>query len=239
MWNHNTYPGAACDVPSHLYEFSFEPNPRWSRRYAPQAEIQALPRGRRSAPRGAGSDSHEHRGDARALGRGAQQVAAGDERRRARGRHPDHRLRPALGPEDALDPRAGELRRADLPHGAVAPRRRARRKAGGRDRHRLQRDPDRARDPADRRAPRRLPALARLDHPEDGLHLLRAHPAAVRALPRPAAARPHGDLRVHGAGGARNDRSELAARAVPRGRPPSDRPGDRGRAAARRGDPDG
>ncbi len=41
VWNQNTYPGAACDVPSHLYEFSFEPNPRWSRRYAPQAEIQA------------------------------------------------------------------------------------------------------------------------------------------------------------------------------------------------------
>jgi cation diffusion facilitator CzcD-associated flavoprotein CzcO len=40
VWNHNTYPGAACDVPSHLYEFSFDPNPRWSRRYAPQAEIQ-------------------------------------------------------------------------------------------------------------------------------------------------------------------------------------------------------
>jgi cation diffusion facilitator CzcD-associated flavoprotein CzcO len=40
VWEHNTYPGAACDVPSHLYEFSFEPNPRWSRRYAPQAEIQ-------------------------------------------------------------------------------------------------------------------------------------------------------------------------------------------------------
>jgi cation diffusion facilitator CzcD-associated flavoprotein CzcO len=41
VWEHNTYPGAACDVPSHLYEFSFEPNPRWSRRYAPQTEIQA------------------------------------------------------------------------------------------------------------------------------------------------------------------------------------------------------
>ena len=40
VWNHNTYPGAACDVPSHLYEFSFEPNPQWSRRYAPQAEIR-------------------------------------------------------------------------------------------------------------------------------------------------------------------------------------------------------
>jgi cation diffusion facilitator CzcD-associated flavoprotein CzcO len=41
VWNYNTYPGAACDVPSHLYEFSFAPNPSWSRRYAPQAEIQA------------------------------------------------------------------------------------------------------------------------------------------------------------------------------------------------------
>ena len=41
VWHHNTYPGAACDVPSHLYELSFAPNPRWSRRFAPQAEIQA------------------------------------------------------------------------------------------------------------------------------------------------------------------------------------------------------
>jgi cation diffusion facilitator CzcD-associated flavoprotein CzcO len=41
VWHDNTYPGAACDIPSHLYEFSFAPNPRWSRRYAPQAEIQA------------------------------------------------------------------------------------------------------------------------------------------------------------------------------------------------------
>jgi cation diffusion facilitator CzcD-associated flavoprotein CzcO len=41
VWHHNTYPGAACDVPSHLYEFSFAPNPRWSRRFAPGEEIQA------------------------------------------------------------------------------------------------------------------------------------------------------------------------------------------------------
>jgi cation diffusion facilitator CzcD-associated flavoprotein CzcO len=41
VWNDNTYPGASCDIPSHLYEFSFAPNPRWSRRYAPQQEIQA------------------------------------------------------------------------------------------------------------------------------------------------------------------------------------------------------
>jgi cation diffusion facilitator CzcD-associated flavoprotein CzcO len=40
-WRANHYPGCACDVPSHLYSFSFEPNPRWSRAYAPQAEILA------------------------------------------------------------------------------------------------------------------------------------------------------------------------------------------------------
>ena len=41
VWHYNTYPGIACDVPSHLYEFSFAPNPEWSHRYAPGQEIQA------------------------------------------------------------------------------------------------------------------------------------------------------------------------------------------------------
>ena len=41
VWRENTYPGAACDIPSHLYSFSFEPNPQWTRRYSPQAEILA------------------------------------------------------------------------------------------------------------------------------------------------------------------------------------------------------
>src|SRR5258708_22246228 len=39
-WRDNSYPGCACDVPSHLYSFSFEPNPRWTRTFSPQAEIQ-------------------------------------------------------------------------------------------------------------------------------------------------------------------------------------------------------
>ena len=38
-WRQNTYPGAACDVPSHLYSYSFAPNPYWSRAYAAQPEI--------------------------------------------------------------------------------------------------------------------------------------------------------------------------------------------------------
>jgi cation diffusion facilitator CzcD-associated flavoprotein CzcO len=40
-WRENNYPGAACDVPSHLYSFSFEPNPGWTRAYGPQVEILA------------------------------------------------------------------------------------------------------------------------------------------------------------------------------------------------------
>ncbi len=40
-WRDNTYPGAACDVPSHVYALSFEPNPHWSRRFAEYDEIQA------------------------------------------------------------------------------------------------------------------------------------------------------------------------------------------------------
>ncbi|MDR3417889.1 MAG: NAD(P)/FAD-dependent oxidoreductase [Nevskia sp.] len=39
VWRENTYPGAACDVPSHLYSFSFEPHYPWSCRYGKQAEI--------------------------------------------------------------------------------------------------------------------------------------------------------------------------------------------------------
>lgn len=38
-WRDNRYPGVACDVPSHLYSYSFAPNPEWSRWYAPGAEI--------------------------------------------------------------------------------------------------------------------------------------------------------------------------------------------------------
>lgn len=40
-WRRNTYPGAACDIQSHLYSFSFAPNKLWSRTYARQPEILA------------------------------------------------------------------------------------------------------------------------------------------------------------------------------------------------------
>src|SRR6185436_16601244 len=40
-WWANTYPGCQCDVPSHLYSFSFALNPSWGRTYATQPEIES------------------------------------------------------------------------------------------------------------------------------------------------------------------------------------------------------
>ncbi|AXB44690.1 flavin-containing monooxygenase [Amycolatopsis albispora] len=44
-WRDNTYPGCACDIQSHMYSFSFEQNPSWSRAFSPQPEIWAYLRG--------------------------------------------------------------------------------------------------------------------------------------------------------------------------------------------------
>ena len=44
-WRDNSYPGCACDVPSHLYSFSFEPKATWSKLFSPQPEILDYLRG--------------------------------------------------------------------------------------------------------------------------------------------------------------------------------------------------
>jgi cation diffusion facilitator CzcD-associated flavoprotein CzcO len=41
VWRDNVYPGLTCDIPSHLYSLSYEPNPDWSHVYAPRDEILA------------------------------------------------------------------------------------------------------------------------------------------------------------------------------------------------------
>ena len=38
-WRDNSYPGLTCDIPSHLYSFSFEPKATWSKLFSPQPEI--------------------------------------------------------------------------------------------------------------------------------------------------------------------------------------------------------
>ncbi|MET9488497.1 NAD(P)/FAD-dependent oxidoreductase [Nocardia sp. NPDC006630] len=45
VWRENTYPGAACDVPSPLYSFSYEPKPKWRQRYSGREDIVAYIRG--------------------------------------------------------------------------------------------------------------------------------------------------------------------------------------------------
>lgn len=45
VWRENTYPGAACDVPSPLYSWSFEPKSDWPRRFSEQADIHSYMRG--------------------------------------------------------------------------------------------------------------------------------------------------------------------------------------------------
>ncbi len=59
VWRANAYPGAACDVPSHLYSYSFFPNPEWSRKFAPQSEIKAY---FERASKKFGLDPHIHYG---------------------------------------------------------------------------------------------------------------------------------------------------------------------------------
>jgi len=44
-WRDNTYPGCECDIPSHMYSFSYDLNPTWSRSYSPQPEIWDYMRG--------------------------------------------------------------------------------------------------------------------------------------------------------------------------------------------------
>jgi cation diffusion facilitator CzcD-associated flavoprotein CzcO len=41
VWRDNVYPGCCCDIWSHLYSFSFEQNPEWTRKYSDQEEILA------------------------------------------------------------------------------------------------------------------------------------------------------------------------------------------------------
>src|ERR1044072_1099174 len=79
-WQANTYPGCQCDVPSHLYSFSFEPNPAWTRTYSLQPEIQAYLR-RCAAPHGLPGHLRLRHELAGATGGEAEQRGHGEETR--------------------------------------------------------------------------------------------------------------------------------------------------------------
>ena len=171
-WWANTYPGCQCDIPSHLYSYSFALNPEWTRTYPLQPEIRDYLR--ECADR-YGVRPHLRLRLRRSSG------PSGTRRRRSGGsRRTKARSRPqvVIAAPGAAQRAIGSPRFPGIESfggtvfhtAALEPRPRPDRAQGGGGRHRRERDPDRPADPADRRA-------------RDGLP---AHPAVGRPAPRPA-----------------------------------------------------
>ena len=120
-WRDNHYPGAACDVPSYLYSFSFEPNPGWTRSFGEQAEILAyLSKPLRRQVRLAAAHPIQSRNRSRGVRRAGGALGSKDGGRtdpaRARDRVGVWRIEPAVlsGHRGAL-----HVSRKDLPLGAL------------------------------------------------------------------------------------------------------------------------
>jgi cation diffusion facilitator CzcD-associated flavoprotein CzcO len=111
-WRENTYPGCACDVPSHLYSFSFDPKPDWKYVFSDQPEILEY--------LNQVADKHGLR---RSIRFGSM-VTVACLHRRGRG---VHRTVPHLGSRRPAHPVAtrhrgtDRFRRAGVPHRAVGP----------------------------------------------------------------------------------------------------------------------
>ena len=163
-WHYNTYPGCRCDVPSHLYSFSFAPNPNWSETYSPQPEIREYLR--RCADE-FGIRPHmltDTEVESAAWDEGEQRWRAADQRRTRSPRSARQRHGPADRAQASR--RAGHraLRGQDHALRPLGPRPRPHRPARGVDRNRSVGDPVRARDPGPGRHALRLPAHRALDH---------------------------------------------------------------------------
>ena len=70
-WHYNSYPGSACDVPSHLYSFSFAQRKDWSRLCSPQEEIHTYLHDVARDARHRAPDPHRHRRHLLLVGRAA------------------------------------------------------------------------------------------------------------------------------------------------------------------------
>ena len=160
-WWANTYPGCQCDIPSHLYSYSFAPNSEWSRTYPLQPEIREY---LRDCADRFGLRAHirfECPVRARRMGRRRGRMADRHARRPVLGADADRRPGAA---QRALDPGAsgeGGLPGRRLPHrslGSLAGSDRSQRRG---HRHGRVGDPDRPPDPAARESADDLPAHAR------------------------------------------------------------------------------
>ncbi len=135
-WFYNSYPGAACDVPSHLYSFSFAQRRDWSRLCSPQEEIHAY---LHEVAREHGIDRlirDEQRGRLLRLGSATLPLERAHRAgREPRGRRADHRHRAAAQARVAADRGRRHVRRPQLPLGASGTTTTARGQARGGRRH--------------------------------------------------------------------------------------------------------
>ena len=152
-WRDNHYPGCACDVQSHVYSFSFAPNPDWTRMFAPQAEIRSY---LETCAQRFGVEPHLRFNEAleRAVFDEPRQRWLLDfSQRTARvGSRADIRHGRLVAAGVAGDSGHRKLRGQVLSFAALGPRLCARRQARRGDRHRRERHPVRAADRAARRA---------------------------------------------------------------------------------------
>ena len=198
-WRDNTYPGAACDVPSHLYSLLVRAQARLDPPFPAPAGDPRLPRATCvDALRPAPAPPLRHRG--RPPPRCDEDAGIWRARRRRGGRAASADVVvAAIGqlnrPRHPRHPRARRVRRHGLPLGPLGPRPRPHRRAGRRHRHRRQRDPVRARDAPSRsaRAARSSSARRPASCPKpDGAFTggpkrgLRRGPGAAAARPRSA-----------------------------------------------------
>ena len=151
-WFYNSYPGAACDVPSHLYSFSYAQRRDWSRLCSPQAEIHAY---LHEVAREHGIEQLVETDTTVTLVHVGRAELPLDGRRRSgrelRGRRADPRHRPAAPAGEPGDRGRRAVRRPQLPLGRMGPRLPARGQARRGRRHGRERRPVR---PRDRRAGR-------------------------------------------------------------------------------------
>ena len=187
-WRDNTYPGCTCDVPSHLYSFSFALNPEWSNTFSPQPEIQAYIRRTAERARPAAAHPLQHRGAVGRVGRRCPALAGRDHARRAHRARADRRRGPAQRAAHPGRARHRELQGQGVPLRAVGPRARPARRARGGGRNGCELDPARAAHTARRGEAAPVPAHGAVDHTAAGPppHPLRE--AALQARARSAAA---------------------------------------------------
>ena len=184
-WRDNTYPGAACDVPSQLYSFSFAHQPRLVELLLAPAGDPGLPPEGGDAGRDARPVRLRHHRRRRHVGRRPTAVAQPARRtgRRTHGHLDDaaRRRRRPVRAEAARHRRDRRLPGRGLPLRPLEPRRRPHRQAGRGDRHRRVGDPDRPRAAEGRRPPRRLPAHRAVRDPAQRPHVRRLRAARAHA----------------------------------------------------------